>query len=431
MTSPDSNRSHCDPGTTPWKAAHLLGKIAGREVSAMAKKAKADDAAWTGPIAKTNDVEVFLKLGDQVLANVEETGNEAAAVAALSKATGESADTLEKAARAARLFGGEANARARAALIKLGTRGRPNGDPLLTRNDIGQELRRNDTAKILYWLERRTEVGSITDDLEIERKGADDVPTLTKQGDPKIKAPKDIQDGIDKTHDDTARPPTAFDPRAGGRGALGPDTTTAVVGFEVGRLLNELRFHLVQAWVCTEGQREHVVRIALELGRVARFLRRTATSRERIQNEVRTTVDRLLESCREEWHAESISHLIDVHNNPSTVVPPDEEVQAEEVRRSERESFWERVHSEIERLRGSLTRNLDERARLALHLGELIDQWVRRKDVQDFLLTESDDVIKKDRRIRTPRHERYYVINELTAGSMPGDPRWAGDVMVE
>jgi hypothetical protein len=238
-----------------------------------------------------------------------------------------------------------------------------------------------------------------------------------------------MSSNIDKTHDDTAGPPTAFDLRTAGRGALGPETTTAVVGFEIGRLLNELRFHLVQAWVCTERHREHVVRIALELGRVARYLRRTATSRERIQNEVRTTVDRLLESSREEWHAESISHLIDVHNNPSTIVPPDEEVQAEEVRRSARESFWNRVHSEIERLRERLTRNLDEGVRLALHLGELIDQWVRRKDVQDFLLTESDDAIKKVMRIRIPRHERNYIINELTPGSVPGDPRWAGDVM--
>jgi hypothetical protein len=76
----------------------------------------------------------------------------------------------------------------------------------------------------------------------------------------------------------------------------------AIVIFEAGRALNRVRFHSVQVRVTlNRGHRFEAEVATQDLGRLARFLRSTAETRDAIQKEVTDTISEWLKMTHEEF----------------------------------------------------------------------------------------------------------------------------------
>ena len=214
---------------------------------------------------------------------------------------------------------------------------------------------------------------------------------------------------------------------------LGPNTDVAVVAFAAGRLLNNLRFNLVQAWVKpyeSDGSRtvkpsaarRRSEAIAREIPRIARFLRRTASEREEIQTRLRTIFDDLFDDMPRGDYGGRIDRLFEALDRPETTYPPDLYFEPDVVRSEEREIFWRPVHAGINLARTSLVTGLDDRAHLASRLGEMLDQRLHPEDVQESLLVEEHVATRSGMGF-----ERYVVVLQ-GAGNLPAKPHWEGDV---
>jgi hypothetical protein len=233
---------------------------------------------------------------------------------------------------------------------------------------------------------------------------------------------------------------------------VGPQTHVSVVAFEAGRLFNELRFHLIQAWLYApngEGDVQHAAqgeksgeeglpstdeidasghsavsdRVSRDLGRMARYLRRTAEDREKIQNNIQQVIVDCLWQTKGLQQSEDFIRMFDAHKSPwNHGLSEGDQTPYDEIRRFWLDDFCRGAHEQLDHIRESLTSGLDEMAKLGFELGELLDQRVRGKRIEDEL------IIPPPPCDPTSSVAGSYSVVGRVAGELPCDPGWAGDM---
>jgi hypothetical protein len=146
-----------------------------------------------------------------------------------------------------------------------------------------------------------------------------------------------------------------------------------VVAFGLGRLWNQLRFHMIQAWFepVPSSHRDAASRVARVLGQKARFLKSTAVERERIELTVEEAADLLLDAIDEAWYEQTLDYILSGFNIVDVDLLWDNLCK----------DHLKRVFGTLDSLREDILAGRDDRHRLAMGLGEVVDQGLRRRDI--------------------------------------------------
>lgn len=153
---------------------------------------------------------------------------------------------------------------------------------------------------------------------------------------------------------------------------LPPGVNPHVAAYVSGRLLNQLAFHLQQAWFLPtdRDQVEAVAQISNRLGRTVREIVPVAL-REQLQGDVNRWAESMLEAIRSDWHHDDLadcnSKLLATHGDASPI--------------EARADYLLFVDAELSSLREAILAPLSDIPRLCLHLGECIDRGIRPKNI--------------------------------------------------
>jgi len=208
--------------------------------------------------------------------------------------------------------------------------------------------------------------------------------------------------------------------------------------FDGGRMLNRLRFELVQAWLRLSARSgRSAPDAARDLGRLARCLTDGVAARRDREVAIIGAVNELMDDAQDIYHNENLIELNDLIDNPfrNEQYPPEFPDEHRERRRLITAAIGVALDV-VARSKEVLVTGLDDRDRAIFALGECVDQGIRPRNLETWLYESFP--AKRDvwlpmgtgdaRQSRVVREREGHGLTSREAGEIPAEEGWLDDV---